>query len=353
MKAPARFRKLHPVNLSPLPSLLILAALLVLAAPGSALALTTTWTGGGATDDWSDAGNWNNGVPGNGDNVTFMAVGGNSFMDIPVLMLTNLDMRNFSGVLHLMQLLFVTNDLIVEGDIMANTNLAVGGNMAIEAAGSLLMSANVDVGGDLSIDGGLAANGYSVSVGGSVVVGPSGILDITASTLSVVQDFVFFGPVMADAATVAVGARIEGFAPGTLTAVNASIFAEALVNFETLTAVDMTGGDLLLGTWADELRVGPGHTLGSVTIQGQSPSFEVFMRTTGAWTGLTGNLTVTQGTLDLRNADLIVQGSTTVASAGTIRIPSVTSGHTHEFRGGVTINSGAFRATSPGATIEF
>jgi len=350
MQAPARVR----LNPSSLPLLLILAALLVLAAPGGALAKVTGWTGGGGTDNWSDAGNWNNGVPVSGDGVMFMPVSGSSTMDIAGLTLNVLDMAGFSGILHLNQSLAVIDAMVVDGDVMVNTSLAVAGYVDLYSTGTVNLFASLSVGDAFTCYGGLAGNGHNIDVVGSLVVYPSGYMDITGGSLTVANDLTINGMFVADVASVDVAGRIEGGPAGTLQAINATVTAQGRVLLDAMPMADMTGGSLLLGPWCDALRVGFAHMLGSVTVQGNSPSWLVDMTTppAGSWSGITGTLMVTQGTLDLRNADLVVMGPTLVSSAGTIRAPSITSGHTHEFVGGMTIE-GTFLATSPGTTLKF
>ena len=355
MKQPTLTRRLLFLN-SPVSVFLpILAALLVVVAPHAALAKTTAWTGGGGTTDWSDAGNWNNGVPANGDHVWFMPVSGSSTMDIAGLSLEILDMGGFSGILHLNQSLAVVGDVSFDGNVMVNNNLAVAGSMDLRPSGSVNLFASLSVGGVFYCNGGLMGNGHPIDAFGSLVVTPGGNMDVSGCPLTIGQDLTIDGTFVASSATINVAGRIEGGPSGSLQAPGAAIAAEGRVVLDAMSTVDMTGGDLLLGSYCDALRVGFAHILGSVVVQGNSPSWLVDMTTppAGSWTGITGDLTVIQGTLDLRNADLLVGGSTTVSATGTIQVPSVVGGRTCQFTGNLVINGGTFIITSPATTIQF
>ena len=48
-----------------------LGAVFALGLAGTALAATKAWTGGAADKNWATAGNWDAGVPGNGDVAVF------------------------------------------------------------------------------------------------------------------------------------------------------------------------------------------------------------------------------------------------------------------------------------------
>jgi cytoskeletal protein CcmA (bactofilin family) len=164
-----------------------LTVLLAVAASGPIAAKSTTWTGGSvSTDDWSDPGNWDNGVPEDFDDVYFSVVGGTSTMDIPGLALGELDMTGFTGVLELAEPLMVDADLTTSGTFdVAYNDLLVGGSIAVNG----IISAphgTISVAGGVSISGEFnCAPAGAVEVGGSITGSPSAALIMGSGSLVV------------------------------------------------------------------------------------------------------------------------------------------------------------------------
>jgi len=125
---------------------------------------TTTWTPGGISDLWSEATNWDNGVPATGDTVLFDPVGGLSLMDIPLLTLESMDMTGYSGTLTL------DTSLDIAGFVTVSGTFALSGH-------SLDVGGKLTVGGTLDVDAATLSTGDSLVVGGSLVV-TSGLLDL-------------------------------------------------------------------------------------------------------------------------------------------------------------------------------
>jgi hypothetical protein len=138
----------------------LLSCFLLLAATGAVNAQSTTWVGGGTTDNWSDATNWTGGVPGDGWDVYFSAVGGNSVMDISGLFLGRLDMTGYGGWFTIQHELWVgTTGAVLSGFVELQGNqLFFGGSLYIEGYVET-GNGSMDVGGSLTIDGDLMGGG--------------------------------------------------------------------------------------------------------------------------------------------------------------------------------------------------
>src|SRR4051812_41679616 len=65
----------------------IVVNVFVLCAMGPARGASVTWTGAGATNVWSDGGNWSGGVPVDGDDLIFGAGARTTLDDLPALTL--------------------------------------------------------------------------------------------------------------------------------------------------------------------------------------------------------------------------------------------------------------------------
>jgi hypothetical protein len=155
----------------------------------------TTWTAAAPADDnWSTAGNWDNGVPVNDDRVYFDPVSGTSNQDIPGLVLEAIDMTGFAGTLTIPWGLTATTDLIVDGTLDATgSTIIVAGSVAVigELEGS---GSSISVGGSVAVDSIMTVNGGSViSVGGDLSGGSGCAIDMSSSTVDVGGGFVVAG----------------------------------------------------------------------------------------------------------------------------------------------------------------
>src|SRR5580692_1735893 len=89
---------------------IIFSALSFLCLAAPALAQTNLWTGGGSSSNWSDAGNWTNGVPVSGETLRF---GGNAGQN---------NNNDISGLNNLNTITFLTAGWNVAGNAVGLTN---------------------------------------------------------------------------------------------------------------------------------------------------------------------------------------------------------------------------------------
>ncbi|MGD8414731.1 MAG: hypothetical protein PVF33_10885, partial [Candidatus Latescibacterota bacterium] len=147
-----RWHRYDPTIIVPL---LVLS--IVLAAT-TAHAQTTTWTGGGTSNNWSDSGNWDNGVPQNGYDVYFSPVSTDSYVDIPGLTLNRLDMNGYSGTLWLDEDISTADYCRIDGFFYTGEqSLNVGTDLIVMNSGGFSADfTNISVANSLSIAGYIA-----------------------------------------------------------------------------------------------------------------------------------------------------------------------------------------------------
>lgn len=167
---------------------LLLVGAAVLANPGSARAAATiTWTGLGVSNNWSEAANWDTGVPAAGDTIVF-----------PVSALRRANTNNLPPA-SFVRIRFdgsgysVTgNPLTITGDILnqpdGGTNflaLDVGGAGSVrQLSGRLALTGDNSYGGSVSIEGGAlqAASDHALgNATGETVVMPGATLQVAGA----------------------------------------------------------------------------------------------------------------------------------------------------------------------------
>jgi cytoskeletal protein CcmA (bactofilin family) len=294
----------------------VVAVALVLAATQLAGAVTTTWTGASPDDyRWSNDANWDVGAPEDFDAVRFSAVGGLSIQDIPGLLLDEVDMTGFTGVMVLQAPLQVMSEFLVAGTLnMEGGDLAVAGRLRVD--GDLLAAAaTIAVGGDLVVQGSLSGDGAAIDVGESVDAGGGGSVDMGSGTLGVHRD-----------------ARFQGAAD---------------VSFAANGELYLAGGG------ASVLTFGPGSVaLGDVRIERDSAGDVITLeRPGGPPVAMGGMLHILRGILDVQSG-LDVAGGVAVDPPSELR-NAAAPGVTWTFGASVVVTSGALRCTAPACTLSF
>ena len=192
---------MHPQP-SPARAAVLLTAACLTALPALASAQATTWTGGGATDDWFDAGNWSNGVP-NGSSAT---------ATIAAPAPTRLGAA-------------VTLDRLV---------INAGGELRPDDGASLSLNTGVSNSGLIdATDGSLAFQSGRFNNQGTIRVGPGGTVSVGAATILNV---------------------VNADAPGDVDTLNGGTY---VLDGGTL---DIAGADFDLGLNRADLTVGRGST---------------------------------------------------------------------------------------------
>ena len=173
-------------------ALALVAALLGATAGTVSAAATRTWTGAGATANWSDAGNWDSGVPVAGDTLVFPAGAARMTNTNDLAAGTAFDTVRFTGGGYRLQgnAFDVTGQLRNEslsGDTNVVENVAGGAGGVAQVSGRMALTgantftgATVVSGGTLLVthDSGLGADtaGTTVSAGATLQI--SGFTDI-------------------------------------------------------------------------------------------------------------------------------------------------------------------------------
>jgi hypothetical protein len=327
----------------------------------------TTWTNAAPADDnWSNYGNWDNGVPGDFDRVYFNPVSGTSNQDIAGLILDEVDMTGYAGTLTVPYGLTLNTDLTVDGTLDASSsNIDIGGNIAV--AGVLdASSSTISVGGSVGVEGTMTADASSVvSVGGNFSGGSSCDVDLSNGTVDVVGDMVIDGDLNAEGTTVIVGANMhvgDTLLADGLAATVAYDFSGGYGAVMDMGSADVSvGGGVFLAnvasaTWttgkltmnglggARSMSLGPGSdVLNDLEIASASATDVIDLECTDD--SLTvATLTVQSGTLDL-GAVRVKSGETDIAVNGTLR--GKYENTRIDFTGNVTVR-GSFSYTQPG-----
>jgi hypothetical protein len=282
----------------------LLSCFLLLAATGAVNAQSTTWVGGGTTDNWSDATNWTGGVPGNGWDVNFSAVGGNSIMDIAALSLGQLDMTGYGGWFTIQHELWVnTTGAVLSGFVEVQGNdLFFGGSLYIEGYVET-GNGSMDVGGSLTIDGDLMG-------GGSIMV----------------------------------NADIDGHGM-----IEGPFFIETMmspnIDFSNMADVDMRNGSIIIDN--GDLTLAPFHRMGDVLFAfGGSITTVDFGQAR-----ITGNLEIFDGAVDISNAELQVDGDVQAWSGGSF-VNSSGAGKVYEINGDIRLDSGGLVLTAASCELH-
>jgi cytoskeletal protein CcmA (bactofilin family) len=273
---------------------------------------TTTWTGNDPGDNnWSTAGNWDNGVPLAGDDVHFDATGGPvSNQDILGLFLSELLMTGYTGTLNLLNSVDILTDFVADGTVHLNGNpIAVAGSIVVEGTLDAVV-ADIAAGGDITVAGTLQADGATLDVYG-VGTSPGATMTMGACWLTVQSDVD-----LSDATTTwSAGAMLE-----------------------------LTGGG------AQDVTLGPGSpTLPDVTVQRSSPASTTTLTTLGGAVTIDGPLAVGSGVLDVQVSDITFVSPVSISLGGTIS--GGVTGANVEFQGGLLI-AGSFVYTSPAAVVS-
>jgi hypothetical protein len=304
---------LHHSTHSPIVPLI--SILLVLFAATFAHAQSTAWTGGGATNNWSDAGNWTAGAPQNGYDVYFTAVGGASDMDIPGLTLNRLNMSGFTGTLTLLDNLNMTLDCVLAGTVDAtNQGLAVASDLIVPNGCTFYVdNSAITLGGSLEVGGAMSGNGATINVGLRFLGYPGGAVTLGGMGLMTVWE---------------------------------------AVELQDLTTLDLQSFILRIDGIGGSLFVASGHSLGVIEIVLSSQTDWVDLVTFGGPVTIYNDLTVTSGILDISYADLVFYGTTTVSALGKIRSASAST-RTYDFWSTLVINDGVFSITAPSSSVRF
>jgi hypothetical protein len=337
----------------------VLTAFLVVLPAGVLLAKTTTWTNAAPGDNnWSTAGNWDNGVPVDFDDVLFSSVSGTSNHDIPGLILGDIDMTGFNGTLSIPYGLTLNGDLVVDGTLDAGgggINSAgsivvvgfldlTGGDIdafgSISVSGELLAtSGTISAGGNLDVDGTLTADGMSsiitigdllgdtgcdidvsfgvVDVGGSVFV--QGDLDATGSTITTAADMEVGGTLHADGSAIAVEYDFSGGTGAVMHLDSGQIVVGGSVWLANVASTTWTTGRLIMGGLGGprSIQIGPtSNVLYELEISSGSATDMIDLVSTDSTVTVT-TLTVHRGTLEL-GAVAVTIGDANIDLNGTL-----------------------------------
>jgi len=288
--------------------------LVVVFSAAPATAQVTMWQGGGATDNWSDGSNWDSGPPQNGWDVLFMPVPTPSFMDIPGLILNQLDMTGYSGVLMLQQDLGVTMDALLDGNVVLGGWSLSGASMVqvLATGGVDISTGNLAVGGDLLVEGSLTStSSAAIDVGGMLVALPTAAISLLSTT---------YTTVMGDVDLLAAG------------------------------FVDLPGCTFDLQGAGQNVLLPPAKSLQKLYVN-QSTASDVVTITAGGVTTLLSDLVVNRGILRVDGVDLTVLGHTNVMALGSLRNDDG-PGRTYRFLQDMDIY-GQFRFLGDNLTIKF
>lgn len=141
---------------------------------GPSAGSTRTWTGGGTTNNWSDAGNWDTGVPGDGDSVVFAGTTRLSPVNnlTPGLNITDISFASGAGAFSISG-----NSIVLNGSISADAvNTSIGLDITLDAVRDF----NCNTSG-LSITGVLSGVG-GIQKTGSATLNLWGVNTYTGST---------------------------------------------------------------------------------------------------------------------------------------------------------------------------
>jgi autotransporter-associated beta strand protein len=152
-------------------TILTVITIALLGAAHGADAATRTWTAGGTTPNWSDAGNWDTGVPQNGDGLIFPATGD------PVATANDL------ASLHVASIAVQGGAYSIDGSAFllnaGGIQVAANGNLTVQVAVQLEADATIVVGSDASYHGVQLDNGghtLTLDAGDRAVINTSPIV---------------------------------------------------------------------------------------------------------------------------------------------------------------------------------
>ena len=268
-------------------------------------AQSTTWTGGGATNNWSESANWDSGVPQNDWIVIFSSGGGSSWMNVNGLNLAALNMSGYSGTLILQDWLSVYGPTTLANTQIQNWSLSTGD---LTMQGFLNTgTGSVSVSNDLFVYGPLTGSGY-ISVLGNIYSSLSGSIIGTMTIMTV-------GGVGGD------------------------------IDLSQLAQVDMRGGKI-------DMAFG-----GSLAAKGNAVfgTVDVFLpsaiSTVGGAPEIADSLRV-GGALDVSQADLDITGRLIVINFAEFN-NSTGTGKIYSFGDDVVVDSGTLEISAGGCELNF
>jgi fibronectin-binding autotransporter adhesin len=286
------------------PWLLGLSVLIAVAVLPVGAATTHTWTGGGSSANWSDAANWTDGAPSNGDNLIFSGtmrqINTNNLLTSVGTVTFNEGGYTLAG-----------NNLTLNGNIGNNGNntwavnliigaartiesyagtsggtLTVSGTVSLGSAGSVVLNANHTTGndGNLTVSGIISGTGTGVAV----TKGGSGAGTVTLSGTNT-----YSGKTVINSGFLAVSRDDNlGVAPSSVVVDKIQfnggyLLATASFTLNTKRGAKITAAGATTGLWADD-----GVTLTYGGIIAASGSFSYDLSLDGEGTiALSGNST--------------------------------------------------------------
>jgi len=292
----------------------ILTLILISFLATTASAKSTIWNDVALLNsNWSDALNWSNGVPIDGDTVYFAAIGGTSVLDITNLYLGKLDMSGYAGTLTMTPFFVgVGTDVIVDGTFECD-GMSVGGN--VEVYGTLDNWGSLLIQGNLFVDGTLI-NAYSdvIEIGGDFVGSSTGSVDVDDGQMKIAGDADFSG----------------------LTA---------------LTFGSSNGELVLESSGAQQLTVGAGsNTFNIITVEHSHAADKTTFSSTGSGIVVDNQLYINEGIVEL-NTPLTVKWSTEIYTGGALQVTGPPLDLV--LLGGVFMYGGRLSVMTPGSTLKF
>ncbi len=297
----------------------ILIAVLLLSFTAPGIAATRVWTGAGATNLWSDAANWSNGVPVNGDSILLLrhplgfqqfAVNDLTNLAVQTLRCEAIGYRLVGGTLRL------TGDVLMGGPI-AGANMDIGAPVEIPGPAFQVTSTNSS---ELSLSGPVAAPASAVvTVDGGLRFRAPPSSDYRAETRfrSGFGALVFtrlngpfiVGGMPTNGASIALQSRnlFGGFPPLTILT-NGSVIN--ISTFQSIGALSVDGGTLRLGNRSPEGEIAVN---GNARLTGGASLFVSAINLFGpGYMSVTGTVTISGCTLAFQ------PGSATVTAPAVI-----------------------------------
>lgn len=321
---------------------LLLGSVLLGAAQTARAATTRTWTGNGATNNWSDAGNWNSGAPVAGDSLVFPASANRKTNTNNLASNTAFDTITFNGGGYDISgnAISLTNQLTNQPNGDNEIHLAINGAGDIyQQTGRLILSGNNGFGGGVIVVAGALrvenGNALGNTVGQTIVNDPgtleiAGGIDLGAEILSVVGQ----------------GHDNDGAVQ--------SLFGSNAIGFLVIfgdTRIGVFSNVLVVGQLSESLGGGDLQLVGGGKLQVESSFF------TGAFDVAEGNLTwnASSQVFATVQRDGILRGLGMVSqvdvSSGMVWPGSGSSPGILSVFGTTTFNSGVFRVDIDGPTV--
>jgi autotransporter-associated beta strand protein len=301
---------------------------------------TLSWTGGGATSNWSDPNNWGGTAPHPGDNLVFGPGPANltPYDDFPIGTLFN--SITFSGSGYVVNGNSIVTELIdgsnASGANTLNLNLTLGNAGTINAGSSSTT---------LTLTGTINASGFDLAIGGGAgAVTLTGTLNGTAGLIDDSSGVVTF-----QAATTFSSLALSG---GTLTTGTGTL---TLTGDVFASGSSSISGNLVLGTAVSNVTVSSSSTLAVGAAISGAGSLSKAGSGTLALSGVnsyTGNTTLSAGTLVVSNGSALGTGTLTLVGSTTLQASVALSlANAVKLGGTVTISAGSNLTLSGPVTL--